>query len=89
MAYIEGSKIGLGKEGAEMKHSLRIGVAKSPPLGGIVGYRKVTVRERFLRFLLGAKCTITVIVPGDSVKSLSVIEEGGDRLESRPQTDNC
>lgn len=67
-----------------MKHSLKISVAKDPPFAGIVGYRKVTVRERFLRFLLGDRRTLTVIVPGDSVKSLSVVEEGGENLEARP-----
>ncbi len=40
----------------------------------------VTVREKFLRFLFGRRQRLTVIVPGDSVESLSineVAEEGG------------
>jgi hypothetical protein len=58
-----------------MKHLLKISVSNRPPNGGIVGYRKVTLREKFLRFLLGEKRKLAIILPGDSVKSLSVEEE--------------
>jgi len=61
-----------------MGHTLKIGVSKEPPNGGIVSCRKVTVRERMLRLLLGEKRRLTILVPGDSVKSLSIIEEGGN-----------
>ncbi|MFA5638375.1 MAG: hypothetical protein WC961_05795 [Anaerovoracaceae bacterium] len=67
-----------------MKHTLRISVSKEPPGGGIVSCRHVTVRERMLRFLLGDKRRLTVIVPGDSVESLSINEiskEGGNEDE--------
>jgi len=64
-----------------MKHMLRISVSKEPPDGGIVGCRHVTVRERLLRFLLGDKRRLTVIIPGDSVKALSIVEEGGEDRE--------
>ena len=64
-----------------MRHTLRISVSKEPPGGGIVGCRHVTVRERLVRFLLGDKQRLTVIVPGDSVKSLSIVEEGGENDE--------
>ena len=38
------------------------------------------MRERFLRFLLGEKRRLTIIVPGDSVRELAVSEvmEGGN-----------
>lgn len=64
-----------------MKHMLRISVSKEPKDGGIVGCRQVTVRERLLRLLLGDKRRLTVIVPGDSVKALSIVEEGGEERE--------
>ncbi|MHB1652369.1 MAG: hypothetical protein ACYCVD_07805 [Desulfitobacteriaceae bacterium] len=64
-----------------MKHTLRISVSKEPQDGGIVGCRQVTVRERLLRLLLGDKRRLTVIVPGDSVKTLSIVEEGGENVE--------
>jgi hypothetical protein len=64
-----------------MKHVLRIGVRKEHPPDGLVSCRRVAVRERLLRFLLGDKRKLTVIVPGDSVKTLSIIEEGGTQNE--------
>lgn len=64
-----------------MKHTLRISVSKEPQGGGIVGCRHVTMRERLLRLLLGDKRRLTVIIPGDSVKTLSIVEEGGENHE--------
>ena len=63
-----------------MKHTLKISVSKKPVNGGIVACRNVSVRERFLRFLLGDKQRLTIIVPGDSVRELAVSEvmEGGN-----------
>ena len=44
-----------------------------------VSVRSVSVRERLMRFLLGDKVKLTVIVPGSSVEELSIREvaEGG------------
>jgi hypothetical protein len=61
-----------------LAHTLKIGVSKEPPDGGIVSCRRVDLRERLLRLLLGKKRRLTILVPGDSVKSLSIIEEGGN-----------
>ena len=57
-----------------MEHTLRISVSKEPASGGIVSCRHISVRERFLRFLLGDKQQLTVIVPGDSVRELAISE---------------
>ena len=57
-----------------MKHRLKISVSKKPVNKGVVAWRKVSVRERFLRFLLGDKTKLTGIVPGDSVEELSIQE---------------
>lgn len=57
-----------------MKHRLKISVSKKPVNKGVVAWRKVSVRERFLRFLLGDKTKLTVIVPGDSVEELTIQE---------------
>jgi len=64
-----------------MRQTLKISVSKEPPGGGIVGCRHVTMRERLLRLLLGDKQRLTVIVPGDNVKTLSIVEEGGESGE--------
>lgn len=63
-----------------MKHTLRVSVSKEPKDGGIVGCRQVTIREKLIRMLLGDKRRLTLIVPGDSVKALSIIEEGDEQL---------
>ena len=63
-----------------MRHNLKISVAKEAPFplvpdsGGIVRCRKVALRERVLKCLLGEVCRVTIIVPGDSVKALSLQE---------------
>lgn len=62
-----------------MKHNMVISVTKKPVNAGVVSCRHVTVRERLLRFLFGDKLKLTVIVPGDSVESLSIAEvQGGE-----------
>ena len=57
-----------------MNHTLKISVAKEPTSGGIVSCRRISVRERFLRFLLGEKRRVAIIVPGDSVRELAISE---------------
>jgi hypothetical protein len=62
-----------------MKHNLSISVSKKPREGGIVSCQRLTIRERLLRHLLGEKCNVTVIVPGDTVECVSITElpDGG------------
>ena len=59
-----------------MKHTLQIRVSKKPVNSGAVSVRNVSVR---VRFLLGDKVRLTVIVPGSTVEELSIREvaEGG------------
>lgn len=66
-----------------MKHKLKISVSKQPQTGGIVTCRNLTVRERLLRFLLGDKRRVTVLMPGDSVGEIAICEtkEGGSANE--------
>ncbi|MCB6993217.1 hypothetical protein LI177_06970 [bacterium 210820-DFI.6.37] len=63
-----------------MNHALKISVAKELASGGIVSCRHISVRERLVRFLLGEKQRLTIIVPGDSVRELAISEvmEGGN-----------
>ncbi len=62
-----------------MKQTLQISVSKKPVNGGAVSVRRVSIRERFMRFLFGDAVRLTVIVPGNSVEELSIkeIAEGG------------
>ena len=75
------------KEVKVMKHSLKISVSRQPQNGGIVTCRNVTVRERILRFLLGNKQRVTILVPGDSVQELAIceIDEGGEKNHEQNQ----
>lgn len=61
-----------------MKHNLKISVSKTPKNGGIMSYHHISVRERLLRLLLGSPIKLTVLVPGDSVDSVSITEVGGE-----------
>ena len=63
-----------------MKHTLKISVAQDPG-DGIVSCHHITIREKLLRMLFGEKWRLTVIIPGKSVKALSIEEEGGEEDE--------
>lgn len=67
------------KEVTNVKHNLKISVSKEATKESVVSCRNVTVRERFLRFLLGDKQKLTIIVPGNTVSELAIaeIKEGG------------
>lgn len=62
-----------------MRHTLQISVLRKPVNGGAVSVRRVSIRERLMRFLFGDTVQLTVIVPGNSVEELSIreIAEGG------------
>lgn len=62
-----------------MKHDLKISVSKNPPIGGVVQCRKVTLREKILTKLFGRKEKLMILVPDNSVDTVSITEvsEGG------------
>ena len=62
-----------------MQHTLRISVTRKPQTSGVVAIRNVSVRERLLRFLLGEKRKLTILVPGDTVSDIEInqIKNGG------------
>ena len=57
-----------------MRHQLKISVSRDPPELHLVRCRQIPVRERFLRWLFGKKRRVTVIVPGDTVETVSIEE---------------
>lgn len=71
-----------------MKHNLKISISKHSQPGGIISCRNVTIRERFLRFLLGDKQKLTILVPGDTVQELAICEvkDGGAIYEQKQST---
>ena len=62
-----------------MRHNLKISVSKEPQSGGIVQCRNVSLREKLLTRLLGRREKVMILVPGNSVESVYIIEvpEGG------------
>lgn len=62
-----------------MKHNLKISVSKEPQNGGIVAYRRLSLREKLLTLLLGPKQDVMVLIPGNSVQTIAITEvtEGG------------
>lgn len=70
----EGEKNPSERGERHMKHNLKICLVDQPDSGGIVRCRRVSMRERLLRCLFGKRQRITIIVPGDSVKMVSLQE---------------
>ena len=62
-----------------MKHNLRISVSKEPQRDGIVQCRNISIREKLLTWLLGRKEKVMILVPGNSVDTVSIVNlaEGG------------
>ena len=67
-----------------MKHTLKISVSREEQGGEILACRQVSIREKLLRLLLGDNRRLMIIIPGDSVKALSIVEEGGEDCEQPP-----
>lgn len=61
-----------------MKHKLIVKVSKTPEPNGVVAVKKTRIRRRLLDKLFGT-ANKTVLVLGDSVEGISIVEvpEGG------------
>lgn len=57
-----------------MKHNLTVGIDKKRREDGIVSCEQVGVRERLMRFLLGKKERLTILIPGSSVETVAITE---------------
>ncbi len=66
-----------------MKHKLNICVSKEPQTGGVVACRNLSLREKLLTRLFGKQEKVMVLIPGNTVESLSIREvpEGGAAVE--------
>lgn len=58
-----------------INQKMKIKVSNTPINDGIVSCKKVKIRERLLSKLFGPVLKVTIIVPGDSVKEISIIEK--------------
>jgi len=64
-----------------MRHTVRIGISPKTPQVEIVRCRRINLREKFLRILFGNKRQLMIILPGESVQTLTISEiekEGGE-----------
>ena len=62
-----------------MKHNLKISVSKEPQHGGIVQCCNISIREKLLTRLLGRKQKVMILIPGNTVSTVSIteVQEGG------------
>lgn len=80
MTFSQGYQVEDGRKksserGKAMRHKLKVSVSKEPKTGGIAAVRKVSVRERLLRLLLGEMRRVVVLIPGDKVDEIAISEE--------------
>ena len=57
-----------------MKHNLSIQVSKGPQKDGIVQCRSISIREKLLTRLLGRSQKVMILIPGNTVSTVSVTE---------------
>lgn len=62
------------------KHKLRINLSDEPAAGALVSTRTVSLRERLLAKLLGRKQRVTVLVPGNQVGSVEIVEPADEPM---------
>lgn len=58
-----------------MRHQLHLDLAAPTIRESVVGLRKITLRERLARLVLGNPGTFTVIVPGESVDQVTITQK--------------
>lgn len=64
-----------------IQHRLKLHIAKDIPEDpGVVATKIVPIRERLLRFLLGKRRQVTLVVPGDSVRQIDITETEEDLM---------
>ena len=56
-----------------MKHKLTIGVSNVSPKSRVVTYKKVSLEAK-VKDVIGDASKVAIIVPGDSVKSVTIEE---------------
>lgn len=63
------------------KHKLRINLSDEPAADALVSTRTVSLRECLLARLLGRKQRVTVLVPGNQVGTVEIVEPADDLME--------
>ncbi|WP_273353366.1 hypothetical protein [Corynebacterium resistens] len=64
-----------------IQHRLKLHIAKDiPEAPGVVATKIVPIRERLLRFFLGKRRQVTLVVLGDSVRQIDITETEDDLM---------
>lgn len=64
-----------------IQHRLKLHIAKDISEDpGVVATKIVPIRERLLRFLLGTRRQVTLVVPGDCVRQIDITETEDDLM---------
>ena len=53
---------------------MKISVGKEPVENALVSCRQVSISKRMFKKLFGEKPTVTIMTPGNSVKSIEIID---------------
>lgn len=88
MADSEGERKHLQKWGEKMSKSLKVKVSKDKNESGVVRLRRVGVREKIMKFLLGPVQNLTILVPGDGVDKISIYEKGEKDVKNKATNGN-
>lgn len=59
-----------------MKHSLNIRLSK-PQENNVLKCKNIFIREKLLKLIFGRLQGLTIIVPGNSVEKIAIIENSG------------
>lgn len=62
------------------KHRLKVTLTDQPQSDAAVSARRISVRERILRKLLGNSRQPTVLVPGEQVRSVEIVRPHDDLM---------
>ncbi|MHD0029544.1 hypothetical protein ACQX3P_11720, partial [Corynebacterium diphtheriae] len=68
------------KEETMSKHRLKVTLTDQPEPDAAVSARKVSIRSRIARKLLGNPQQLTVLVPGNQVRSVEIIRPDDDLM---------
>lgn len=64
-----------------MKHNMTVSIDKKRDKDGIVRMRQVGIREKLMRFLLGKKERLTILIPGSTVETVAITEIGEEESD--------
>ena len=74
-----------------MKHIMNVSVSESTRSSEKIQFRKIPVRERILTRLFGAARQVVVLIPGNTVQTVSITEVPGAAEEDahNPMSSMC